>query len=144
MEQIQAQHGDNYAVVMLGYCKEMKHMYKNVNPVLWRCFQLEHAYKLPDYNDASLLQILHAKSRDCDLSIPMPIAKLAVCNLARACAKPNFGNGGAIDFILSQAKECMQKGNGTLDKLVMEDFSFENIGLDKATLSSAACSVRYV
>ena len=126
---------------MLGYRKEMENMFKNVNPGLSRRFQLEQAYEFPDYDDASLLQILRAKARDCGLSIPMPVAKLAVRSLARARAKPNFGNGGAIDSILSQAKERMQKRNGTQDELVMEDFAFENTGLDKAALSSAACSI---
>lgn len=136
VEQIQARPGDDRAVVMLGYRKEMEQMFKNVNPGLSRRFQLEQAYEFPDYDDASLLKILRTKARDSNLSIPVPVAKHAVRSLARARAKPNFGNGGAIDSILSQAKERMQKRDGTSDKMVMEDFAVEDIGLDEGALAS--------
>ena len=41
VEQIQARPGDDCAVVMLGYRKEIENMFKNVNPGLSRRFQLE-------------------------------------------------------------------------------------------------------
>lgn len=134
VEQIQARPGDDRAVVMLGYRKEMELMFKNVNPGLSRRFQLEQAYEFPDYDDASLLKILRKKARDSQLSMSIQVAKLAVRSLARARAKPNFGNGGAIDSILSLAKERMQKRDGTSTELVMEDFAVDNQGMDETAL----------
>jgi SpoVK/Ycf46/Vps4 family AAA+-type ATPase len=136
VEQIQARPGDDRTVVMLGYRKEMEQMFKNVNPGLSRRFQLEQAYEFPDYDDASLLKILRTKAKDSHLAISIPVAKLAVRSLARARAKPNFGNGGAVDSLLSQAKERMQKRDGTSDKLTMEDFAVEDATLDEAALDS--------
>ena len=136
VEQIQARPGDDRAVLMLGYRKEIEQMFKSVNPGLSRRFQLEHAYEFPDYDDASLLKILRTKARESRLSISIPVAKLAVRSLARARAKPNFGNGGAIDTLLSQAKQRMQKRDGASDELVMEDFAVEDAGLDEAALDS--------
>lgn len=136
VEQIQARPGDDFAVVMLGYRKEMENMFKNVNPGLSRRFQLDKAYEFPDYDDASLLKILRTKAKDSHLSIAIPVAKVAVRSLARARAKPNFGNGGAIDSMLSEAKERMQKRNGISYTLTMEDFDIEDTSLDEAALDS--------
>jgi SpoVK/Ycf46/Vps4 family AAA+-type ATPase len=136
VEQIQARPGDDRAVVMLGYRKEMEEMFKNVNPGLSRRFQLEQAYEFPDYDDASLLKILRAKARKSGLEIPLSVAKQAVRSLARARAKPNFGNGGAVDSLLSQAKERLQKRDGISDILGLEDFALDDTGLDEESLGS--------
>jgi SpoVK/Ycf46/Vps4 family AAA+-type ATPase len=136
VEQIQARPGDDRAVVMLGYRKEMEQMFKNVNPGLSRRFQLEYAYEFPDYDDASLLKILRKKAKDSHLQISIPVAKRAVRKLAKSRAKPNFGNGGAVDSLLSQAKETMQKRDGTSDELTKEDFAIEDDGFDEAELDS--------
>jgi SpoVK/Ycf46/Vps4 family AAA+-type ATPase len=136
VEQIQARPGDDRAVVMLGYRKEMEQMFKNVNPGLSRRFQLEYAYEFPDYDDASLLKILRKKAKDSHLHISIPVAKRAVRKLAKSRAKPNFGNGGAVDSLLSQAKETMQKRDGTSNELTKEDFAIEDDGFDEAELDS--------
>ena len=136
VEQIQARPGDDRAVIMLGYRKEMEEMFKNVNPGLSRRFQLEHAYEFPDYNDAALLKILRMKASESKLNISIPVAKLAVRSLARARAKPNFGNAGAIDSILSKAKLRMQQRDGTSNRLSKEDFDVENVSLDEVALDN--------
>lgn len=62
VEQIQARPGDDRAVVMLGYRKDMEEMFKNVNPGLSRRFQLEHAYEFPDYDDAGFSKMFHQRA----------------------------------------------------------------------------------
>ena len=136
VEQIQARPGDDRAVIMLGYRKEMEEMFKHVNPGLARRFQLDQAYEFPDYDDVSLLKILRSKARDDGLKISIHTAKLAVRSLARARAKPYFGNGGAVDSILSTAKERMQSRDGTSDQLIMEDFAVEDAELEELALDA--------
>ena len=136
VEQIQARPGDDRAVVMLGYRKEIEQMFKHVNPGLSRRLQLQQAYEFPDYDDSALLKILRAKAKDSQLSIPINVAKLAVRSLAKARAKPNFGNAGAIDILLSSAKERLQKRNGTSHQLSKEDFALENTEVDEIVLDS--------
>ena len=137
VEQIQARPGDDRAVIMLGYRKEMHDMFKSVNPGLSRRFQLEQAYDFPDYNDVALLKILIAKAKESKLDVPISVAKRAVRTLARARAKPNFGNGGAVDSLLSQAKERMQNRDGTSNALTLEDFAIsENDVADEAELNA--------
>ena len=126
VEQIQARPGDDRAVLMLGYRKEMEVMFKNVNPGLSRRFQLDQAYEFPDYDDEALLKILRSKAKESTLSISVSTAKRVVRSLAKARAKPNFGNAGAVDSLLSHAKEHMQKRDGTADQLTLSDFSISD------------------
>ena len=83
-----------------------------------------------------MLKILRIKAKESNLKIPIPAAKLAVRSLAKAHAKQNFGNGGAVDSLLSTAKECMQKRDGTSNKLAPEDFPVEDSGLDEDALNN--------
>lgn len=137
VEQIQARPGDDRAVVMLGYRKEMEELFKNVNPGLSRRFQLEQAFVFPDYDDNALVKILVAKAKESELKVSITVAKRAVRLLARARAKPNFGNAGAVDILLSRAKERMQKRDGISNKLTLEDFDMEeNDEFDEEELDS--------
>ena len=104
---------------MLGYRKEVEQMFKNVNLGLSRRFQLENTYEFPDYDDASLLNILRtrARARDGNLAIPVHVAKLAV----RSLTKSNFGNSEAIDSLLSQAKNACKR---ELEHLIIHNKRF--------------------
>ena len=137
VEQVQARPGDDRAVLMLGYRKEMEEMFKNVNPGLSRRFQLEQAFVFPDYDDNALVKILVVKAKESELKVSITVAKRAVRLLARARAKPNFGNAGAVDILLSRAKERMQKRDGISNELTLEDFDMEeNDAFDEEELDS--------
>lgn len=131
VEQVQARPGDDRAVIMLGYQEEMEEMFKNCNPGLSRRFQLDQAYIFPDYDDTALLKILIKKARESQLKISVPVAKLAVRSLARARSKPHFGNAGAIDILLSRAKERLQRREGVPNELKVEDFDLNFDDTDK-------------
>jgi SpoVK/Ycf46/Vps4 family AAA+-type ATPase len=108
VEQVQALPGDDRAVVLLGYREEMEAMLKNTNPGLSRRFQLEYAFEFPDYDDESLLRILSAKAKSSGLLLDPQVGKRAARSLAKARAKPHFGNAGAVENLLSNAKQRMQ------------------------------------
>ena len=136
VEQIQARPGDDRAVVLLGYEKEMKQMLKDVNPGFSRRFQLENAFDFPDFADQDLLTILIKKARGNDLVVDVAVAKRAVRKLAKARAKPNFGNGGAVDALLSEAVQRKQSRDGAGSRLELEDFGIASVGPDDETLDS--------
>lgn len=77
-----------------------------------------------------------SKAKSSGLNITIPVAKRAVRSLAKARAKPNFGNAGAIDILLSEAKQRMQKRGDVSYELKMEDFDVDDDALDEATLES--------
>jgi len=104
VEQVQGRPGEDRAVVMLGYRKEMEDFLAKANPGLSRRFQMENAFEFADYDDHQLLKILVMMCSDEGLSICTRVATYAVKQLARARSLPNFGNAGALNNLLSVAK----------------------------------------
>jgi Holliday junction resolvasome RuvABC ATP-dependent DNA helicase subunit len=135
VEQVQAKPGADIAVVLLGYKEEMEHMMGKVNPGLARRFQLEDAFIFPDFDDASLLRILLGKARNQGLELGIDIAKRAVRALAKARARPNFGNAGAVDNILSKAVQRMADRNGD-SALSVDDFGYAGDDIDDNALAN--------
>jgi SpoVK/Ycf46/Vps4 family AAA+-type ATPase len=101
VEQVQGVPGEDRAVVLLGYRKQMDALMAAANPGLsWR-FQLENAFEFSDYNDGSLVRILRTKAIKDGLEVDLSTALFAVEQLAQARAMPNFGNTGAVNNLLS-------------------------------------------
>jgi hypothetical protein len=108
VEQVQNRPGDDRAVVMLGYRKEMEAMFKAANPGLARRFQMENAIEFMDYDDAALIRILRAVSQRDGMAMTSELASFAIQQLAKARALPHFGNAGAVNSLLARARLAMQ------------------------------------
>eukprot|EP01032_Pedospumella_encystans_P014867 gene14867-17051_t len=118
VEQVQGRPGEDRAVVMLGYRREMEDFLAAANPGLARRFQMENAFEFADYTDEQLVTILKSKCAQDQLGITDSTAQYAVAQLARARSMPHFGNAGALDNLLSVAKLNM----GVRYYLSNEDF----------------------
>ncbi|KAG5219784.1 P-loop containing nucleoside triphosphate hydrolase protein [Salix suchowensis] len=81
---------------------------ENVNPGLARRFAIENAFKFEDFTDPELLEIMNLKLKQQDLAATDDAKKVAIAVLARARNRPNFGNGGEVENLLSQAKARYQ------------------------------------
>jgi SpoVK/Ycf46/Vps4 family AAA+-type ATPase len=132
VEQVQGVPGEDRAVILLGYKEEMETMLTKCNPGLSRRFQLENAFLFEDYDDAALVRILKYAAKKEGLDVGIDVATFAVKMLAKARAGPHFGNAGAVNNLLSDAKLRMQKrikaakisGDRSLrDILIKEDFT---------------------
>ncbi|EFI27390.1 CbxX/CfqX family protein [Coprinopsis cinerea okayama7 len=83
---------------------------ENVNPGLARRFKIEEAFRFEDFNDQELLHILEKKLKDQDLGATDVGKAVAIESLARARTRPNFGNGGEVENLLSKAKQaCLHR-----------------------------------
>lgn len=81
-----------------------------MNPGLARRFKIEEAFKFEDFNDAELMQIMEKKMKEQDLGATDHAKTVALEILNRAKNRPNFGNGGEVENLLSKAKEqCMAR-----------------------------------
>uniref|UniRef100_A0A7S0VPX4 AAA+ ATPase domain-containing protein n=1 Tax=Hemiselmis tepida TaxID=464990 RepID=A0A7S0VPX4_9CRYP len=107
VECVQAVPGDDRVVVLCGYRKEMEAMVKDSNPGLARRFQLDCAFEFEDYDDSALVRILRGKAERAGLAIGLDTAVYAVERLEKARSQGNFGNAGAVENLLSQAKLAM-------------------------------------
>ncbi|KAJ2919476.1 hypothetical protein MD484_g928, partial [Candolleomyces efflorescens] len=102
--------GDDRCVLLLGYEKQMTEMFNNVNPGLARRFKVEEAFKFENFTDDELLKILELKLKAQDLGATDPAKKVAIGLLSRLRNRPNFGNGGEVENLLSKAKEqCLAR-----------------------------------
>ena len=106
--EVQGIPGDDRCVLLLGYKKEMEEMLRNTNPGLARRFNLQDAFYFEDYNDEDLLSILMEKVKQLDMKIDMDTALEAIKMLAeQRRTELHFGNGGAVENLLSSAKQRM-------------------------------------
>ncbi|KAL0569244.1 hypothetical protein V5O48_012731 [Marasmius crinis-equi] len=97
--------GDDQCVLLLGYEEEMFEMFQNVNPGLDRRFRISDSFYFADFTTAELMQILDQKLKKEDLSATSATRKVVVEMLDRARHRPNFGNGGAVENMMANAKE---------------------------------------
>jgi SpoVK/Ycf46/Vps4 family AAA+-type ATPase len=101
--------GEDRCVILMGYPDEMKQLLSSANPGLARRFPIEDAFIFESFDDDQLAKILDMKLQKQGLQTTPEARTVALKQLSIARQRPNFGNGGAIDNLLSRAKERYQK-----------------------------------
>ncbi|KAK3341850.1 P-loop containing nucleoside triphosphate hydrolase protein [Lasiosphaeria hispida] len=96
--------GEDRCVILLGYTEHLEEMFQKVNPGLLRRFPLEEAFRFTDYDDKRLNDILKLKMAKEEITADEAAMEVAAEVLRRARDRPNFGNGGDVDNLLTQAK----------------------------------------
>ncbi|THH18626.1 hypothetical protein EW146_g2397 [Bondarzewia mesenterica] len=112
--EVQSVPGEDRCVLLLGYKQQIEEMFQNVNPGLARRFAIENAFHFEDYSDPELLQALEWKLKDQDLSATDAAKTVAIEVLSRARNRPNFGNIGEVENLLSQAKTRYQERQASM------------------------------
>ncbi|ODA79016.1 hypothetical protein RJ55_04606 [Drechmeria coniospora] len=118
--------GEDRCVIMLGYEEQMDTMFRNVNPGLSRRFSVDSPFVFEDFDDKQLQLILDLKLKNSGFAAASKAKQVALGVLRRERNRPNFGNGGAVDNLLSRAKISFQerasKKKGTKNLLEAVDF----------------------
>ncbi|KAL4944390.1 hypothetical protein BDV06DRAFT_233392 [Aspergillus oleicola] len=114
--EVQSNPGDGRCVLLLGYQDQMTEMFQNVNPGLSRRFPLDSAFIFEDFSDDELSQVFDLKLKQQGFTTSGKGKKVAMEILARARNHPNFGNAGAIDILLNDAKVRQQQRRSSRDK----------------------------
>ncbi|KAH8810584.1 P-loop containing nucleoside triphosphate hydrolase protein [Xylogone sp. PMI_703] len=141
---VQSTPGEDLCVLLLGYKEQMEDMMNHSNPGLARRFRLSDAFYFDDFNDSDLMRVLDLKLKQQGLKATDEAKGVAIEVLARERDRPNFGNAGAVENILSRAKELEQKRtSATLADssdpeimLLPQDFDEE---YDRTTGSEVSC-----
>ncbi|EIN07312.1 P-loop containing nucleoside triphosphate hydrolase protein [Punctularia strigosozonata HHB-11173 SS5] len=107
--EVQSVPGEDRCVLLLGYKDQMEEMFQNVNPGLSRRFAIEDAFVFEDYTDAELRKALDWKLKDQDLLATDAAKDVATDVLSRARNRPNFGNIGEVENLLTAAKVRYQE-----------------------------------
>ena len=75
-----------------------------MNPGLSRRFKIEDAFNFEDFDDAELLKIMNLKLNTQNLGATDQAKKVAIEMLSRGRNRPNFGNAGEVENLISEAK----------------------------------------
>ncbi|PNH08303.1 NFX1-type zinc finger-containing protein 1 [Tetrabaena socialis] len=105
---VQGVPGDDRCVLLLGYEEQMEAMMRKANPGLARRFQLREAWRFEDYGPEDLLAITREAARKRGWALEEAALLAAVEALDQEARKPNFGNAGAVNNLLSVAALRMQ------------------------------------
>jgi hypothetical protein len=142
--EVQSTPGEDRCVLLLGYKDEMGEMLDNSNPGLARRFPLSAAFQFEDLSDDELLKILELKLKKQGLLATEEAKKVALSLLSRARDRPNFGNAGEVENIISRAKEREQMRHLSSTSaregsdVVFEPGDFDE-HFDRLTDSAASC-----
>jgi AAA+ superfamily predicted ATPase len=101
--------GEDRCVLLLGYKDQMEDMFQSVNPGLSRRFAIDSPFVFQDFDDDALSKIMDLKLNDRGFRATGQAKRVALEILARERNRPHFGNGGAVDNILSKALGGYQK-----------------------------------
>ena len=71
-------------------------------------FAIENAFCFEDFTDRELLEILELKLKYQDLAATKEAKAVAIEVLSRARVRPNFGNAGEVENLISAAKDHWQ------------------------------------
>lgn len=125
VERVSASPGADMAVILAGYEDEMMKMCREVNPGLGRRFDVDHPVVFHDFDNVSLERILKQKCDVEGMYCSAEVARKAIEKLAMQRSQPTFGNAGAVDNLLSNAKlAALQRSSNVSGKLELklEDF----------------------
>ena len=106
--EVQSTLGEDRCVLLLGYKEKMEEMFQNSNPGLARRFRIEDAFHFEDFDDDQLRKILQLKLKKQGLLATKEAIGVAISMLARARHRPNFGNAGEVENMISHAKASYQ------------------------------------
>ena len=142
--EVQNTPGEDRCVLLLGYKGQMESMINHCNPGLARRFRLSDAFYFEDFNDEELKQVLDWKLKKQGLDATDEAKKVAIEVLARERDRPNFGNAGAVENLISRAKELEHKRRSLTNavnfdpdvKFLAQDFDEK---YDRGSEAEASC-----
>jgi AAA+ superfamily predicted ATPase len=107
--EVQNKPGEDLCVIMCGYKNEMEDFIREANPGLQRRFPIDEAFVFEDFDEEQLGEIFDLKMQQQSLSTTKEGRAVAMAVLKLAKQRPNFGNGGEVDMIISRAISNFRK-----------------------------------
>ena len=142
--EVQSTLGEDRCVLLLGYKEKLEEMFQNTNPGLSRRFALDDAFEFEDFDDDQLREILELKLKKQCLGATEEAKDIAISMLARARHRPNFGNAGEVENMISHAKashQTRQSAKPLSDRsadVIFEPQDFE-VNFDRSGNASGNC-----
>jgi len=146
--EVQSTLGEDRCVLLLGYKEKMEEMFRNTNPGLSRRFALDDAFNFEDFDDDQLREILKLKLKKQCLEATEEAKDVAISMLARARHRPNFGNAGEVENMISHAKASYQTRQSAKSPssrsadVIFEPQDFD-VNFDRSANASVSCKALF-
>jgi hypothetical protein len=95
--------GEDRCVILTGYADVMEEMFRKGNSGLRRRFPEEQTFLFKDFGESELGDIFDLKLKQYDLTVTRDAKLVAQDVLNKMRIRPNFGNGAAVENLISQA-----------------------------------------
>eukprot|EP00966_Prymnesium_polylepis_P245262 5673638-Prymnesium_polylepis.1 len=129
---------------MIGYEKQMKKMFREVNAGLSRRFGLDDAFRFEDFSDKELERIVLHNATKSTLKLPKDVRKKVLKALGAQRSRPNFGNAGAAEAMVARAKERLSSRDPTAKELTLADFGLDKVDGDGSSALSGLFKVEHI
>lgn len=141
VEKVQGSH-DDFAVLLLGYEKQMLEMIREQNPGLARRFPEQYAFYFEDYTPQELLKIFFSTCKRNHVSgSSEKVVEKVLQVLGRQRSLPNFGNAGTVNQIVENAakkaaaRQAAEGRIGAAIELEVSDIEGEDVEEKKDPLA---------
>jgi len=136
--------GEDIAVVMIGYEKEMQKMFRNGNPGLAGRFDLNYALQFPDFSDRQLADVVKMEASKSGLRLEKVVRQQVVKALAMERSRPGFRNAGNAVALVSRAKERLVSRDPQSKDLTLADFALDKVHGDGLTALDGLYNVDHI
>lgn len=106
--EVQGSAGEDRCILLLGYEKQMKELFRKANPGLGRRFNHENPFRFGNYSPEQLMEIFDLKMRQQQVHATEDSLAVARNVLERSRRLPKFANAAAVDLCLQEAKKRSQ------------------------------------
>ena len=136
--------GEDIAVVLIGYEKQMKKMFREVNAGLTRRFGLKDAFLFDDFDDKALDRVVQSNLKQAGLKAPREVRAMVIKALAAQRARPNFGNAGDAVDMVARAKERVSSRDPRATALTLADFALDRADGDGSSALEGLFKVDHI
>lgn len=109
VESVTGKPGEDLAVIVAGYKADMNKMFTEQNPGLSRRFNAASPVEFEDFNDDELLEVVSGLCSKFEIRAPIATKIHAVKKLSQLRNLPHFGNAGAVETMVNDAKARMSE-----------------------------------
>jgi Holliday junction resolvasome RuvABC ATP-dependent DNA helicase subunit len=121
--------GEDIAMVLIGYEKEMRKMFREMNSGLTRRFSLDDPFQFEDFSDGILERIVIKELEKNGMRMSFQVRKVFMKSMNNLRLAPNFGNAGAVISRIARAKELLLIRDPKSKEVTFSDFGIdEGIG----------------
>jgi SpoVK/Ycf46/Vps4 family AAA+-type ATPase len=141
---VQGSPGEDIAVVLIGYEKDMVKMLRDQNAGLSRRFALEQAFRFEDFDNSALSRVLIQLITDSGLTASRQVRARLVKELGERRSRPNFGNAGEAVTMVASARQRLVARDPKAKELILSDFALDKPVGDGRAVLKGLCKIEHI